>query len=141
MKLRASPRVGIQNPDLQAEFREHAQQVNGLSEGRIAANYTAATAAPTTGLYQQGDFVKNSAPTGATPILGWVCTVAGEPGTFVAVTVGGGGGGGAVDTMLDVIVDNSAKGLVLKSPDAHYWRLTVDNAGALTTTDLGLVKP
>lgn len=48
---------------------------------------------------------------------------------------------GDVDTMSDVIVDNSAKGLVLKSPDAHYWRVTVDNSGVLTTTDLGLVKP
>ena len=93
MKLRASPRVGIQNPDLQAEFREHAQQVNGLSEGRIAANYNAATAAPTTGLYQQGDKVWNSAPVEAGTalskfvVIGWICTVGGEPGTFVPMRV------------------------------------------------------
>jgi hypothetical protein len=31
--------------------------------------------------------------------------------------------------------------LVLKSPDGHYWRVQVTNAGALTTTDLGLTKP
>lgn len=135
MKLATSPRVGIKDPDLQRELREHAQQVNALSEGRIAATYNAATAAPTTGTYQQGDFVKSSAPTSATPTIGWVCTVAGTPGTWVAVY------GGRVDTLDDVIVDDSANGLVLKSPDAHYWRVTVDNAGALTTTDLGLVKP
>ena len=50
MKLATSPRVGIKDPDLQRELREHAQQVNALSEGRIAANYNAATAVPTTGL-------------------------------------------------------------------------------------------
>ena len=93
MKLNTSPLVAIKDPDLQRELREHAQQVNGLSEGRIAANYNAATAVPTSGTYQQGDFVKNSAPTGATPTIGWVCTVGGTPGTFVAVTAGGGGGG------------------------------------------------
>lgn len=45
------------------------------------------------------------------------------------------------DTTDDLIVDNTVKGLVLKSPDNHYWRLTVDNTGSLITTDLGLVKP
>lgn len=45
------------------------------------------------------------------------------------------------DTTDDLIVDDTAKGLVLKSPDGHYWRLSVDNAGALTTTDLGTSKP
>ena len=89
MKVRTSPRVGVQNPDLQAELREHAQQINAISEGRIAANYTAATAAPTTGLYQQGDFVRNLTPTelGTTPnkyvVFGWLSVVGGEPGTFV----------------------------------------------------------
>lgn len=32
-------------------------------------------------------------------------------------------------------------GVVLKSPDGHYWRITVSNAGALTTTDLGTGRP
>lgn len=92
MRLNTSPRVAIKDPDLQRELREHAKQVNALSEGRIGGTYNAQPSAPTTGLYQQGDFIKNSAPSGSTPTIGWVCTVAGEPGTFVAVTVGGGTG-------------------------------------------------
>ena len=46
-----------------------------------------------------------------------------------------------VDTKDDLIVNNDATGVVLKSPDGHYWRVTVDNTGALTTTDLGTTKP
>lgn len=46
-----------------------------------------------------------------------------------------------VDTTDDVIVDNNAKGVVLKSPDGHYWRVSVSNLGVLTTTDLGTTKP
>lgn len=89
MKLNTSPRVGVKDPDLQRELREHAQQVNAISEGRIGGHYNAATAAPTTGMYQQGDFVRNLTPTelGTTPnkyiVTGWTCTVGGEPGTFV----------------------------------------------------------
>ncbi len=47
------------------------------------------TAAPTTGTYAQGDFVRNSAPsefgtTGAKFIVqGWTCLVSGTPGTWV----------------------------------------------------------
>ena len=97
MKLNTSPRVAIKDPDLQRELREHAQQVNGLSEGRIAANYNASTAAPTTGTFQQGDKVWNSAPTelGTTPnkyaILGWLCVAGGSPGPFVEMRVLTGG--------------------------------------------------
>lgn len=46
-----------------------------------------------------------------------------------------------VDTTQDLIVDDDAKGPVSKSPDGHYWRITVDNAGAISTTDLGTTKP
>ena len=93
MKLNTSPRVAIKDPDLQRELREHAQQVNGLSEGRIAANYNAATAVPTTGTYQQGDKVWNSAPVEAGAassryvVIGWICTVGGTPGTFLQMRV------------------------------------------------------
>lgn len=89
MKVNTSPRVAIKDPDLQRELREHAQQINALSEGRISGNYTAATAAPTTGMYQQGDFVRNLTPTelGSAAskyvIFGWQCVAGGEPGTFV----------------------------------------------------------
>lgn len=91
MKLRSSPRVGIKDPDIQGEFREHAQQVNALSEGRIGGTYNAQTAAPTAGMYAQGDFVRNSAPVeagapgSAYVILGWICVAGGEPGTFLPV--------------------------------------------------------
>lgn len=46
-----------------------------------------------------------------------------------------------VDTTDDVVVDDSVNGLVLKSPDGHYWRLQVSNTGVISTTDLGTTKP
>lgn len=46
-----------------------------------------------------------------------------------------------IDTTDDVITDSTTKGLVMKSPNAHYWRLTISNVGAITTTDLGTTKP
>lgn len=46
-------------------FRAHAQQVNDLTEGRISAVTNAASAVPTTGTWQQGDFVRNLAPSEA----------------------------------------------------------------------------
>jgi hypothetical protein len=48
-----------------------------------------------------------------------------------------------VDTTDDVIVDNAAKGLVLKDTQGtpHYWRVTVNNVGVLVITDLGTTKP
>lgn len=45
------------------------------------------------------------------------------------------------DTADDLIVDNNAKGLVLKSPNGHYWRATVTNVGTFLLTDLGTTKP
>ncbi len=45
-----------------------------------------------------------------------------------------------LDTSGALIVD-SDNGLILRSPNDHYWRVTVSNAGALTTTDLGTTKP
>lgn len=41
----------------------------------------------------------------------------------------------------DVGFDSSDVGVILKSPDGHYWRVQISNAGALTTTDLGTTKP
>jgi hypothetical protein len=46
-----------------------------------------------------------------------------------------------VDTTDDLIVDLATKGLVLKSPNAHYWRETISDAGVTTWTDLGTTKP
>lgn len=89
MKLRTTPTVGTTDPVLQRELREHATQVNLISEGRIFGFYTATTAAPTTGSWMQGDFLMNSAPTelGAASskyvIEGWTCVASGTPGTWV----------------------------------------------------------
>ena len=66
-----------------------AKQVNAVSEGRIAGHHNAATSAPTTGLYQRGDYLRNSAPAvlGAAGsqyiVKGWVCITSGDPGTWV----------------------------------------------------------
>lgn len=46
-----------------------------------------------------------------------------------------------VDTTDDIITDSTAKGPVLKSPNGHYWRETISNAGVVTWTDLGTTKP
>ncbi len=62
MKLNTTPRVGVNDPSLQRELREHADQVNRLSEGRITAKYNARPSAPTTETWAQGDQVANSAP-------------------------------------------------------------------------------
>ena len=88
-RLNTTPRVGINDPAIQSELRDHAQQVNNLAEGRISAVTNATTAAPTTGPNQQGDFVRNSAPaelgsaSSKYVIFGWVCVVSGTPGTWV----------------------------------------------------------
>lgn len=70
-------------------LREFAKQLNLLSEGHIQAVTNATIAAPTTGTWQQGDKVWNSQPSelGSASskyvIIGWVCTVAGTPGTWL----------------------------------------------------------
>lgn len=33
------------------------------------------------------------------------------------------------------------EGIILRSPNKHYWKVTIDDTGTLTTTDLGLVRP
>lgn len=76
------------------ELLGHIQdQVNQLSEGRITPRYAALTAAPTTGEFQKGDVVWNSSPSelgaGGSKymVIGWLCTVAGSPGTFLPMRV------------------------------------------------------
>ena len=66
---------------------------NLLAEEKIVAHYRAHTAAPTTGDWAQGDFVRNSTPSelGSASskyvILGWICTVSGTPGTWLQCRV------------------------------------------------------
>jgi hypothetical protein len=46
-------------------------------------------------------------------------------------------------TTNDIVVDLGTKGLVLKDTQAtpHYWRVTVDNTGTISTTDIGTEAP
>jgi len=68
--------------------RQVATQLNMLSEGRITAAHNAVTAAPTTGEWHQGDYLRNSqpeelgSPGSAYVVFGWQCLVSGEPGTW-----------------------------------------------------------
>lgn len=83
MKLNNTPRLGVSDAALTRELREHANQVNQVSEGRISGAYNAVPVAPTAGQYAQGDFVRNSAPTelgspgSAYVVTGWIYTGAG----------------------------------------------------------------
>jgi len=67
-------------------LRDITQQVNGLSDGSVFTVHSARIAAPTTGTFAQGDFIRNKTPSGATPVFGWICTASGTPGTWVALT-------------------------------------------------------
>jgi hypothetical protein len=69
-------------------FNRIQTQVNGLCEGRIVATYNAASAVPTTGTYNVGDFVPNSnitelgAPGSKYVLRGWICSDS-DPLTFL----------------------------------------------------------
>lgn len=98
MKLQTDPRLPANPPAgyvsqlvtrLYDMLRPITQQVNALSAGYVNA-VDAYTAAPTTGTWAVGDYVRNSAPAEAGGagskyvITGWICTVAGTPGTWLA---------------------------------------------------------
>lgn len=89
MKLNTTPRVGTNDPVLQRELREHASQVNLISEGRIAGRYNALTSVPVGIPAVQGDFIANQSPTelgtaGSKYVIeGWMCVVPGESPTWV----------------------------------------------------------
>lgn len=91
-KLNPNPQLGQGNDlgpvktQITAILTAAHAQINALSEGGIDAAYTASTAAPTTGSHKQGDFIRNTAPTGSYPISGWLCTASGTPGTWVALS-------------------------------------------------------
>lgn len=88
-----SPYAQALNQVLTRLFRAYSQKVNQLADGRIGGADLVMTAAPTTGQYQLGDFVRNSAPSelGAVSskyvVLGWVNVAAGSPGTFLPCRV------------------------------------------------------
>jgi hypothetical protein len=62
-------------------FRQIEAQLNQLTEGRASAYHGAMNAAPTTGDWVRGDWVKNSEPS-ASGYFGWVCVTGGTPGTW-----------------------------------------------------------
>lgn len=88
MKINVTPRASV-DAETTRFYRDVAQQVNALSEGRLVASYTALTAAPTTGTWAKGDYVRNSNPSEAGTALskyvvhGWVCVTSGTPGTWL----------------------------------------------------------
>lgn len=89
-KLNVNPRTQV-DADTARFYREIAQQVNAISEERLGGHYGASTAAPTTGTWARGDRVRNSTPSEAGVALskyvitGWICTVGGTPGTWLAM--------------------------------------------------------
>jgi hypothetical protein len=68
-------------------FKPLLEQVNSLTEGRIASVHNAQTSYPTTGTWAAGDFIRNSAPSnsGGVSVFGWVCVASGTPGTWHAI--------------------------------------------------------
>lgn len=72
-----------------ALFGRIERQVNLLAEGRLTGRHFTASSKPTTGDFAQGDVIWNSAPAEAGSggskyvIAGWICTVAGSPGTLL----------------------------------------------------------
>jgi hypothetical protein len=77
------------NLRLKDVFRVVCTRLNALSDGQMSAIDNAAIAAPTTGTYAKGDFIRNSAPaelgTAASKyvIYGFLCVTGGSPGTWV----------------------------------------------------------
>lgn len=74
---------------LASVLRELGTRINLLSQGTLAGIRGIATAAPTTGTWAKGDVIRNSAPTESGVALskyviyGWICSVAGTPGTWL----------------------------------------------------------
>jgi len=93
MRLPINPKLPTEDVSLLRLLSEIANQVNGISEGRMAVNHSALTAAPTTGSYAQGDRIENSTPTeaGSAPnkyvVTGFLCVASGTPGTWVGTRV------------------------------------------------------
>ena len=97
MRLPADPRLPLFGENWQKQItsqlnqllRNFSAQLNGISEGRIYSFHNSLTSAPTTGDYNKGDFILNTAPeelgsaSSKYIIHGWRCTVSGSPGTWV----------------------------------------------------------
>lgn len=89
MKLPSNPQIRTVQPELLRLLRDITNQLNAITEGNAHAHHASLTAAPTTGTWNIGDEVKNSAPTEAGVasskyvITGWICTASGTPGTWL----------------------------------------------------------
>lgn len=91
MRLPTEARLPLDLPGLVRQlttlWAQMAQQVNGVSEGSVSVT-NAATAAPTTGVWTRGDFLRNSEPeelgvaSSMYVVTGWLCVASGEPGTW-----------------------------------------------------------
>lgn len=73
--------------------RRTENSVNILAEGRLAGRHFNATTIPTTGDFGQSDIIWKSNATEAGSagskyvVIGWICTVAGSPGTLLEMRV------------------------------------------------------
>ena len=97
MRLSVDPRLPVQSsPEVEGlrrqlamQLSEHARQINGLTEGQLAAIHSAMTAPPSSGTWAVGDFVRNAEPSeqGSSGskyvVFGWLCVASGTPGTWV----------------------------------------------------------
>ena len=73
---------------LDVQWKKMSRELEKVQTGQISGHINASDAAPTTGDWSVGDFIRNNAPTEAGSasskyiIFGWVCTTAGSPGTW-----------------------------------------------------------
>lgn len=158
MRLNPNPQLGqgADVNDLKRQIQKiladaHAQ-VNGLSDGAIDAQTSAASAAPTTGTHKQGDFVRNSAPTSGSPVLGWLCVASGTPGTWLPIQPGTASSDDytlARSIFMKIIAcweRNETSGTVMEDShinglDGTYSGLTVNQTGLAANLDKAVAWP
>lgn len=89
------------------------------------------SAPPTAGAYLVGDLCFNSAPNGVGEIYGWICTVAGSPGTWTPMGIVSGG------TSMATVGDSNATFTPLVSRGIQYFNtaITADRTVTLDTTN------
>lgn len=103
----------------------------GLPTSLVSGNWShsefTGDAAPSSGTYSAGAFVRNVDPAAAEP-FGWVCTVSGAPGTWVPVGVLGQVQGVSVSALTATATSGS-----LPTPDGS---ITIANAATPTVNEL-----
>lgn len=48
---------------------------------------------------------------------------------------------GRINTEKDIVINDEKQGLILKAPNGTYFRLTVNNGGSISTSNLGSTLP